>query len=135
MRRISLTSGLCVALLLLTACKDEQTKVAEAAAKSIASARMLGPDDLQVLSMDRTVGLEVVGDSVHVFLPNSVIHVPATHIQNVKYADNRLRFDIEGIGMKVFEVGDGREGAVFNQADALRFVTVVLRRQMEMETR
>lgn len=85
--------------------------------------------------MDSTVALEVIGDSVHVFLPNSVIHVPATHIQNVKYADNRLRFDIDGIGVKMFEVGDGREGAIFNQTDALRFVTIVLRRQMEMERR
>ncbi len=125
----------CTALLVITACKDEQTKVAEAAAKSIASAKLLGPEDLQILSMDSTVALEVIGDSVHVFLPNSVIHVPATHIQNVKYADNRLRFDIDGIGVKMFEVGDGREGAIFNQTDALRFVTIVLRRQMEMERR
>ena len=140
MRSPHLTSGLRVALLplallLLTACKDEQTRLAEVAAKSVASTRILGPEDVQILSMDRTVGLEVIGDSAHVYLANSVINVPATHIQNVKYADNRLRFDIDGIGMKVFEVGDGREGAVFNQTDALRFVTAVLRRQMEMETR
>ncbi|BAH40865.1 hypothetical protein GAU_3823 [Gemmatimonas aurantiaca T-27] len=87
------------------------------------------------MSMDGTVGLEVVGDSVHVFLPNSVVSVPATHIQNVKYADSRLRFDIDGIGMKIFEVGDGREGAVFTQLDALRFVGAIVQKQAEMAER
>ncbi len=121
-----------MALLLATACKDEQSRAAEVAAKRAASARLLGPDDVQIMSMDGTVGLEVVGDSVHVFLPNSVVHVPATHIQNVKYADSRLRFDIDGIGVKIFEVGDGREGAVFTQLDALRFVGAIVKRQAEM---
>lgn len=124
-----------MALLLTAACKDEQTRAAEAAAKSVASARILGPEDVQMMSMDGTVGLEVVGDSVHVYLPNSVVSVPATHIQNVKYADERLRFDIDGIGVKIFEVGDGREGAVFTQVDALRFVGAIVKKQAEMASR
>lgn len=135
MRRFHLTSGLCMALLLTAACKDEQTRAAEAAAKSVASARILGPEDVQMMSMDGTVGLEIVGDSVHVYLPNSVVSVPATHIQNVKYADERLRFDIDGIGVKIFEVGDGREGAVFTQVDALRFVGAIVKKQAEMASR
>lgn len=124
-----------MALLLTAACKDEQTRAAEAAAKSVASARILGPEDVQMMSMDGTVGLEIVGDSVHVYLPNSVVSVPATHIQNVKYADERLRFDIDGIGVKIFEVGDGREGAVFTQVDALRFVGAIVKKQAEMASR
>ena len=135
MRQIHRTSGLCLALLLTVACKDEQTRAAEAAAKTVAAARLLGPNDLQIISMDGTVGLEVVGDSVHVYLPNSVMSVPATHIQNVKYADSRLRFDIDGIGMRIFEVGDGSEGAAFTQADALLFVGAVAQKQAEMGAR
>jgi hypothetical protein len=53
----------------------------------------------------------------------------------VKYTDNRLRFDIKGIGMKVFEVGDGTDGAVFTQGDALKFVATVISRQNAMENR
>lgn len=123
---------LCAALF-ASGCKDEGARIADAAARSVASTRILGPEDLQILSVDRSVGLEVIGDSVHVFMPNSIIAVPATHIQNVKYADNRLRFDIDGVGVRVFEVGDGTEGAIFRPDDALMFVTTVLKRQMAME--
>jgi hypothetical protein len=126
---------LCCAALLLQGCKDEQTKLAEAAAAKIRETRVLGPNDLQLVSLDRTMALEVVGDSVHVFTVNSSISVPATFIENLKYADGRLRFDIKGIGMKMFEVGDGREGAVFTQADAVRFVAVIVDRQSQIEAR
>lgn len=135
MRSSSLATGLFLTLLLGMGCKDDQTRVAEAAARRIKSATLLGPGDVQMVSMDGTIGLEVIGDSVHVFMPNSVIRVPATRIQNVKFADNRLRFDVDGIGVRVFDVGDGTEGAVFNQADALQFVTAVVSRQAEMESR
>lgn len=135
MNRLTFTVAVLAAAALSSACKDEQTRIADAAAKTISTARILGPDDLQIMSVDRSVGLEVVGDSVHVYMPNSVINVPATHIQNVKYADNRLRFDIEGIGVKVFDVGDGTEGAVFRPDDALQFVAAVLRKQVELEKR
>ncbi len=126
---------LCCAALTLQGCKDEQTKVAEAAVAKLRETRVIGPNDLQLVSLDRTMALEIVGDSVHVFMVNSTISVPATFIENVKYADGRLRFDIKGIGMKMFEVGDGREGAVFTQADALRFVSVILDRQSQIEAR
>lgn len=109
--------------------------MAEAAAKIARATRTLGPNDLQMVSLDRTVAIEVVGDSAHVFMANSQISVPVTYIENVKYADNRLRFDIKGIGMKMFEVGDGTDGAVFTQVDALRFVSTVLSRQNELENR
>lgn len=126
---------LCCAALLLQGCKDEQTKVAEAAVAKLRETRVIGPNDLQLVSLDRTMALEIVGDSVHVFMVNSTISVPATFIENVKYTDGRLRFDIKGIGMKMFEVGDGREGAVFTQADALQFVSVILDRQSQIESR
>jgi hypothetical protein len=119
----------------LTACKSQQDRVAEAAAKVARKTRTLGPGDLQILSLDRTVAIEVLGDSVHVFMANSLVSVPATDIENVRYADNRLRFDIRGIGVKMFEVGDGREGAVFTQSDALQFVSTVVQRQSEIESR
>lgn len=125
----------CCASLSLLACKDEQTKVAEAAAALVRETRVIGPNDLQLVSLDRTLALEIVGDSVHVSTANSTISVPATYIENVKYSGGRLRFDIKGIGMKMFEVGDGREGAVFTQADALRFVSVMLDRQSKIEAR
>lgn len=126
---------LCCAALMLQGCKDEQTKVAEAAVAKLRETRVIGPNDLQLVSLDRTMALEIVGDSVHVFMVNSTISVPATFIENVKYTDGRLRFDIKGIGMKMFEVGDGREGAVFTQADALQFVSVILDRQSQIEAR
>jgi hypothetical protein len=126
-------------VLLLTACGQDsrastnEARVAEAAAKIARATRTLGPGDLQMVSLDRTVAIEVVGDSAHVFMANSQISVPVTYIENVKYADNRLRFDIRGIGMKMFEVGDGTEGAVFTQIDALQFVQTVLSRQNRLE--
>jgi hypothetical protein len=126
-------------VLLLTACgqdsraSTDEARVAEAAAKIARATRTLGPGDLQMVSLDRTVAIEVVGDSAHVFMANSQISVPVTYIENVKYADNRLRFDIRGIGMRMFEVGDGTEGAVFTQMDALMFVQTVLSRQNRME--
>ncbi|MBL0890648.1 MAG: hypothetical protein K2Y26_16890 [Gemmatimonadaceae bacterium] len=122
-----------LALTALSACKDEQTKVAEAAARIAQRTQVLAPDDVQIVSTDGRTALEIIGDSVHVFHENSTIRVPATHIENVRYADGRLRFDIKGIGMKMFEVGDGTEGATFRQADALQFVAVVLDRQNQIE--
>lgn len=122
-------------LLGLVACKDEQSKVAEVAAKVARDTRTLGPNDIQMVSLDRTVALEVVGDSVHVYMANSAISVPATYIENVRFAEGRLRFDIKGIGVKMFEVGDGREGAMFTSADAVRFVSTVVSRQSEIESR
>ena len=107
----------------------DEARVAEAAAKRIANTRVLGPNDLQILSVDRTVGLEVIGDSVHVYMDNSIISVPATHVENVRYADGRLRFDVQGFGLKMFDVGDGTEGASFRVQDAVAFVTTVLDRQ------
>jgi hypothetical protein len=134
-RSLVTAAALTCSLAVLTACQNEQDKVVKAAAEMAARTRVLGPNDLQILSLDRTTALEVIGDSVHVFLANSTISVPATHIENVRYADNRLRFDIKGLGTKIFEVGDGTEGAVFRQADALQFVAVVVQRQNEIETR
>jgi hypothetical protein len=125
--------------LLLTACaQDGQTKVAEqkvaeAAAKIARATRSLGPGDLQMLSLDRTVAIDVAGDSAHIFMANSQISVPVTYIENVKFADNRLRFDIKGFGMKVFEVGDGTEGARFSTEDAIAFVQTVVSRQNALE--
>jgi hypothetical protein len=128
-----------LATLALVACDQSaqsravENKAAEAAAKIARDTRTLGPGDLQMVSLDRTVALEVVGDSVHVFLANSTISVPVTYVENVKYADNRLRFDIKGFGMKMFEVGDGTEGAVFTVSDALQFVQTVVSRQNAVE--
>jgi hypothetical protein len=134
-RSLVTTAALVCTLSLIAACQNDQDKVVKAAADMAARTRVLGPNDLQVLSLDRTTALEVIGDSVHVFLSNSTISVPATYIENVRYADNRLRFDIKGLGTKIFEVGDGTEGAVFRQADALQFVAFVLQRQNELEQR
>ena len=134
MRR-SVCWSLTALLALGTACRNEQEALAAAAAKMASTVRMLGPNDLQILSLDRTVGLEVVGDSVFVFMENSRIAVPATALENVRYADGRLRFDIQGFGMKVFDVGDGTEGAAFRVTDAIAFVAQVLQRQNEIEAR
>jgi len=139
--RVASSSASVAAIALLAACTPEasskasEAKVAEAAAQMVRKARTLGPGDLQMVSEDRTVAIEVAGDSVHVFMVNSQISVPVTYIENVKYTDNRLRFDIKGIGMKVFEVGDGTDGAVFTQGDALKFVATVISRQNAMENR
>jgi hypothetical protein len=130
-----------LAAVALTACRPEsqsraqEAKTAEAAAKIVRSTRVLGPGDLQMVSLDRTVAIEVAGDSAHIFMANSQISVPVTYIENVKFADNRLRFDIRGFGLKVFEVGDGTDGAVFSTADALQFVQTVVSRQNALEKR
>lgn len=131
---VSVALSLCAAFAFAGCQQDAESKTAVAAAKVARDTRTLGPDDLQLMSLDRTVAIEIAGDSVHVLMANSTISVPATYIENVKYADNRLRFDIKGFGMKMFEVGDGREGAVFSTVDALRFVSAVLSRQNRLES-
>ncbi|MBL0938749.1 MAG: hypothetical protein IBJ03_07630 [Gemmatimonadaceae bacterium] len=133
-RRLLARAALLVSSMAIVACKDDQSKVAEAAAKIAQRAQVLGPNDVQIASTDGRTALEIIGDSVHIYHDNSIIHVPATHVENVKYAGGRLRFDIKGIGVKMFEVGDGTEGAAFTQSDALQFVAVVLSRQNEIET-
>lgn len=135
MQSIRLLLPLFASAVLLSACKNEQDRAVDAAARSVANAQVLGPGDMEIMSTDQSVGLQVMGDSVRVFMPNSVISVPATHIQNIKYENNRLRFDIDGFGMKIFDVGDGTEGVVFNQLDALAFVAAVVQRQADMEQR
>lgn len=133
------TAAFLVSSLLLGACgpegqnKASEAKVAEAAAKIARATRTLGPDDLQMVSLDRTVAIEVVGDSAHIFMANSQISVPVTSIENVKFADNRLRFDIKGFGMKVFDVGNGTDGAAFSTVDAIAFVQTVVARQNALE--
>ncbi len=123
------------AVLLLTACESEQDRVARAAAAKVANAKVLGPDDLQIMSGDRSVMLEVVGDSVFVMTGNSTVGVPATYIENLKYEGGRLRFDVKGIGLQMFDVGPESTGAVFQPQEALAFVSTVLERQNRLEQR
>ncbi|MCA0375713.1 MAG: hypothetical protein LCH84_08600 [Gemmatimonadetes bacterium] len=128
-------TALLAVVLLTAACENEQSRIARAAAQAVARTPVLGPNDVQIVSSDETVALEVIGDSVHVAMANSSIWVPATHIENARYADGRLRFDIRGFGMRMFDVGDGTEGAMFRPQDALAFVAAVLAKQNELEAR
>ena len=118
-------------LLLLTtigclACGEKPAKVAQA--------QTLGPEDIQLLSSDKSFALELIGDSVHVYMPGSRVSVPSTYIENMKYADGRLRFDIRGLGVRIFEVGDGTEqGAALSQQEALLFMAGVTRNQAKQE--
>ena len=125
--------GTALLLLGVGGCATPQDRVAEAAATRVARMRLIGPNDLQITSTDRTVALEVLGDSVFVYMDNSLIAVPATDVENVRYASGRLSFDIRGIGLKMFDVGDGTSGAAFQPTDAIRFVALVLDRQNQLE--
>lgn len=108
------------------ACGEKKPKVAEA--------QTLGPEDIQLLSSDKSFALELIGDSVHVYMPGSRVSVPSTHIENMKYADGRLRFDVRGLGVRIFDVGDGTEqGAAISQAEALAFIANVTRNQAKQE--
>ena len=119
-------------LLLLTtfgclACGEKPAKVAEA--------QTLGPEDMQLVSSDKSFALELIGDSVHVYMPGSRVSVPSTYIENMKYADGRLRFDIRGLGVRIFDVGDGTEqGAAISQREALVFISGVTRNQAKQES-
>jgi hypothetical protein len=121
------------AVLLLTACDNDQDKVARAAAAQASKVRLLGQNDLQIMSGDKSLILEIIGDSVHVVTRTSTIDVPATHIENVKYSDGRLRFDVRGLGLQIFEVANGQQGAAFSPQEALAFVGTVLDRQNALE--
>jgi hypothetical protein len=121
------------AALLITACDSEQDRVARAAAARVATTKVLAPDDLQITSGDNAVILEVIGDSVFVVTANSTIGAPATQVENLKYEGGRLRFDLTGFGLQIFEVGDGTNGAVFSPEEALAFVSTVLERQNTIE--
>lgn len=119
------------ALLLLTTigCLACSEKVAP-----VAGAQTLGPEDIQLISTDKSFALELIGDSVHVYMPGSRVSVPSTYIENLKYSDGRLRFDIRGLGVRIFEVGDGTEqGAALSQQEALLFIAGVTRNQAKQE--
>ena len=99
-------------------------------AAPVAKSETLGPEDMQLVAADKSFALELIGDSVHVYMPGSRVSVPSTHIENMKYADGRLRFDIQGLGVRIFEVGDGTEqGAAISQQEALLFIAGVTRNQ------
>ena len=98
----SFMSSVSRTLLLLTAigclaCSEKPAKVAQA--------QTLGPEDIQLVSSDKSFALELIGDSVHVYMPGSRVSVPSTYIENMKYGDGRLRFDIRGLGVRIFDVG------------------------------
>jgi len=101
----------------------------QAAAKQAAQTRLLGPNDLQMVSADGTIAIEVIGDTVHMMTPNSKVSVPATYLENVKFADGRLSFAVKGVGAQMFDVGNGATGAVFRPDEVLAFVAVVVDRQ------
>lgn len=103
-------------------------------AAPVAQPQTLGPEDVQVVSTDKEFALELIGDSVHVYMPGSRVSVPSTSIENLKYADGRLRFDIKGLGVRIFEVGDGTEqGAAITQEEALIFIANVTRNQAKQQ--
>jgi hypothetical protein len=104
-------------------------------AAPVAGAQTLGPEDMQLVSSDKSFALELIGDSVHVYMPGSRVSVPSPYIENMKYADGRLRFDIRGLGVRIFEVGDGTEqGAAISQREALVFISAVTRNQAKQES-
>ena len=103
-------------------------------AAPVAKSQTLGPEDIQLVSADKSFALELIGDSVHVYMPGSRVSVPSTYIENMKYAEGRLRFDIRGLGVRIFEVGDGTEqGAAISQQEALMFMSGVTRNQAKQE--
>lgn len=103
-------------------------------AAPVAKSQTLGPEDMQLVSADKSFALELIGDSVHVYMPGSRVSVPSTYIENMKYSEGRLRFDIRGLGVRIFEVGDGTEqGAAISQQEALLFMSGVTRNQAKQE--
>lgn len=121
------------AALFLTACESPQDQAVRAAAQQAAKTRLLGPDDVQLVSPDGSIAIEVIGDTVHMLTPNSRVSVPATKLQNVKYANGQLSFDIEGVGAQMFDVGNGASGIAFRPDEALAFVATILDRQNHIE--
>lgn len=129
--RLIAAAALCVA----GACakSDPQDAAVQAAAKSAAQVKLLGPNDLQMVSADGTIAIEVIGDSVFMMTPNSKVSVPATYLENVKYENERLSFSVKGVGAQMFDVGNGATGALFRPDEVLAFVAVVLDRQNSLE--
>jgi|APMI01.1.fsa_nt_gi hypothetical protein len=121
------------AAVLLTACETPQDQAVRAAAKQVAATRLLGPDDLQLVSPDGSIAIEVIGDTVHMMTPNAKVTVPATKLENVKYANGQLTFDIAGVGAQMFDVGNGAKGVAFTSEEALAFVATILDRQNHLE--
>lgn len=132
MSRVLLLAA-CAAVLLSACDRNPQDQIARAAAKQAASTRLLGPNDLQMVSGDGAIAIEVIGDTVHMVTPNSKVSVPATSLENVKYANGQLSFDIKGVGAQLFNVGNGATGAVFTPDEVLAFVSIVLDRQNSLE--
>lgn len=129
--RLIAVAALCVAGACATS--DPQDAAIQAAAKSAAKVKLLGPNDLQMVSADGTIAIEVIGDSVFMMTPNSKVSVPATYLENVKYEKERLSFSVKGVGAQMFDVGNGATGALFRPDEVLAFVAIVLDRQNSLE--
>lgn len=129
--RLLAVTALCAAV--ACAKSDPQDAAVQAAAKSAAQTKLLGPNDLQMVSADGTIAIEVIGDTVYMMTPNSKVSVPATYLENVKFEKERLSFSVRGVGAQMFDVGNGATGAVFRPDEVLAFVAVVLDRQNALE--
>lgn len=58
-----------------------------------------------------------------------VIRVPVNDVQNLRYENGKLRFDVRGGGVKVNTSDQNGGNAEFTEADAKRFIEAVERRQ------
>lgn len=62
-----------------------------------------------------------------------VIRVPVNDVQNLRYENGKLRFDVRGGGVKVNTTGTNGGNAEFSEADARRFIEAVERRQRKQD--
>jgi hypothetical protein len=58
-----------------------------------------------------------------------MIAIPASDVENLRYADGHLRFDVKGGKANVDMDGDSRNKATFTAEDARRFIDAVHARQ------
>lgn len=63
-----------------------------------------------------------------------VIRVPVEDVQNLRYENGKLRFDVKGGGVKMNTTDKNGGNAEFNEDDARRFIEAVERRQRERGT-
>jgi len=60
-----------------------------------------------------------------------VIRIPVEDVQNLRYENGKLRFDVKGGGIKVNTTDKNGGNAEFTEDDARRFIEAVERRQRE----
>jgi hypothetical protein len=130
--------ALSATLLAAVACgNDSRQNVNVAVGSTPSKERPLGAGDVRITSTDSSMRdkgaiSDAIAKSVSSVVNSAMgfmIAIPASDVENLRYADGHLRFDVKGGKANVDMDGDSRNKATFTAEDARRFIDAVHARQ------